>query len=509
MVALRFRLLLLCAAFVAFGGCLWAPFQFDDFSLLSDVPLNSPDGWADVFHAAQTRPLTFLSFWLNLRISDKPWTFHLFSLAVHLATVWLVALLLFEMLPMRAAQIGACLFAFHPLQTEAVVYVFARATLLAAFFSVLSLLFWRRKRYWLAALAFAAALLAKEEVAAFPAFLALLEWATSRNRKAIAPIAAMGVMSLAAGLRAMYATAVIAGSGAGAQAGITPFDYFTHQGVAILRYLWLLMVPIGLTVDADLEVSKWAASLAWGVIVVLVMLSWRGVKGLNSGFWLVGGILLLLPSSSVFPAADLAADRRMYLPMLCLGALPGLMLEKADRKLIYALGVLLIGLSISQTRVWENPRSLWMEAARHSPNKVRPKRQLARLVTPEQAVELLEEAKEITPDDPNVATDLGFALMRAGKSELALAEFGRAVALDPNSATAIHNRGLALWMLGQPEAARGDFERSLEKDPCLFDALWNLQKLGVRRTLPGNCRWTEAQRATLIGVQPAAAISER
>ena len=29
------------------------------------------------------------------------------------------------------------------------------------------------------------------------------------------------------------------------------------------------------------------------------------------------GLILLLPSSSIFPANDLAADRRMYLPMIC------------------------------------------------------------------------------------------------------------------------------------------------------------------------------------------------
>lgn len=51
---------------------------------------------------------------------------------------------------------------------------------------------------------------AKEEVAAFPLFLALLEWSTRRKKEALGPLAAMVGMSLAGGLRAVHATAVIA-----------------------------------------------------------------------------------------------------------------------------------------------------------------------------------------------------------------------------------------------------------------------------------------------------------
>ncbi|MGC4052055.1 MAG: hypothetical protein QM757_22180 [Paludibaculum sp.] len=134
MVALRFRILLVVAALLAFCGALGAPFQFDDFSLLNDPALNSPNGWSHAFTATQTRPLTFLSFWLNLRFSEAPWTFHLVSLVLHLLCVWLASGLLMELLPVRAAWLAGAVFAFHPLQTEAVAYVFSRATLLAALF---------------------------------------------------------------------------------------------------------------------------------------------------------------------------------------------------------------------------------------------------------------------------------------------------------------------------------------------------------------------------------------
>ncbi|QOY91130.1 tetratricopeptide repeat protein [Paludibaculum fermentans] len=493
MVALRFRILLVAAALLAFCGALGAPFQFDDFSLLNDPALNSAHGWNHVFTATQTRPLTFLSFWVNLQISDAPWTFHLVSLVLHLACVWLASGLLLELLPLRAAWLASAVFAFHPLQTEAVAYVFSRATLLAALFCLLSLSCWLKGRRWWAFGLFVCGLLAKEEVAAFPLFLALLEWSTRRSKAAVGPIAAMCAAALAAGLRTIYATSMIAGSGAGTQAGLTSFDYFSYQGVAILRYLQLLLVPIGFTVDAEVRVPPLAAALAWGVIVVVAILAWRTVRAAQPGFWVLGGLLLLLPSSSIFPAEDLAVDRRMYLPLFCFAALFGMLLQKANQKLLYGYAALLLVLSFAQTRVWMSPEALWMEAARHAPSKIRPKRQLARVVQPAQAVELMEEAKRLAPEDAAVATDLGLSYLRANKPEVALGEFGRALALDPNSAMAIHNRGMALLLLGQADAAKGDFARALEKDPCLFDAHWNLRRLGVVRTMPSGCAWTRRQ----------------
>ncbi|HEY3442266.1 MAG TPA: tetratricopeptide repeat protein [Paludibaculum sp.] len=494
MVALRLRLILVLAALLAFGGALWAPFQFDDFSLFSDPALTSPEGWRQALSPTQTRPLTWLSEWAQLQVAAEPWSFHLVNLLLHLLCVWLAYTVLLELLPVRSAQIAAMIFAVHPLQTEAVVYVFARGTLLATLLALLAIHLWLKDRRWWAVGAFALALLAKEEVAALPLLLALLEWSTKRRRAVAMPLCAMLALALAAGARVIYAAGAIAGSGAGAHAGIGPFEYFSYQGVAILRYLWLLLAPLQFTVDPDVRVAPLPASLAWGVIAVVAILSWRTVRAAGTGFWILGGLLLLLPSSSIFPAQDLAADRRMYLPLLCFASLAGLLLKRTDLRLLGFIGAILIALSAAQTRVWQNPATLWMDAARHAPDKIRPKRQLARVASPPQAVELLTAAKRLAPNDSEVAADLGLAFIRDGKPELALTEFGRALALDPGSARAMHNRGLALLLLGQTDPARADFERALEKDPCLFDALWNLRRMGVRRELPSGCRATPQQK---------------
>jgi tetratricopeptide (TPR) repeat protein len=383
------------------------------------------------------------------------------------------------------------------------VYVFARSTLLAAFFALLCIRDWQRGRFWRSAAWFALSMLAKEEVAALPLVLALAEWSVDRLRNAARPLAAMLVTALLIGGRAAWAVSTVAGSGAGSQSGYTPFEYLSFQGVAILRYLWLLLVPIGFTPDPAIRTGPWQASLAWGVIAAVFVLSLSGARGLRPGFYLLAGLLLLLPSSSIFPAEDLAADRRMYLPLLFFGPLLGLLLQRADSRLLSALAVIWCGASFFQTRLWQNPHALWMEAARLSPETIRAKRQLAALLPAPQAVELLNEAARLRPEDAAIPSDIGMAWLRAGDPAQALEAFGRALAIDPGSAIHTHNRGLALLLLGQSDAARADFERALELDPCLFDALWNLRRLGVIRVTPPGCRYTPERGRKLATSAPS------
>ena len=56
----------------------------------------------------------------------------------------------------------------------------------------------------------------------------------------------------------------------------------------------------------------------------------------------------------------------------------------------------------------------------------------------------LLEAKEIAPDDPLVASDLGKMFIERRQPSEALAEFGRAVSLQPNNPSALNNRGVVL-----------------------------------------------------------------
>ncbi len=461
---MRARLLLLGATVLAFGASLASGFHFDDYAIFADPAMASASGWMEMFTLRQTRPLTHLTLWVNYAIEGggSAVGYHLVNLALHLAAVALALECLRKLLPERAAVAAAAIFALHPLQAEAVNYVWARSIILATVLSLAALLEWLNGRQWTAVAWFAAALLAKEEVAAFPLVLLLVD------RKRIAPIATMLGLALAAGARTAYATAVVPGSGAGAQAGIAPAQYFLAQGPVVLRYLRLMILPYGFTVDPNVRVpAVWVGAAAWVVVAALAYVAWRYSK------WALAGLILLIPSSTVFPAADLAADRRMYLPLFAFGAAAGPYLARAWAAEGVAAALAL--LSVARTYVWMDDRRLWEEAVERAPQKVRPRIQLARSVPAARAFEVLGKARELAPNDPAVAAEIGSRFLKEGQPEAALDEFGRALALDPRDPKNYNNRGVALAQLGQFEAARADFQKAAGMG--LAEAQANLDKL--------------------------------
>jgi hypothetical protein len=435
--------------------------------------------------------------------------YHAFNLLIHLFSVLLLYGALSKLAPGMPALAGAVFFATHPIQVEPVVYIYARATLLMTLFCLLSLREWLTGRHWVAVAWFVPAMLAKEECAAFPLFLLLLHFSTSRNRRELPAIGAMLAVALAAGLRVVYILAQIPDSGAGAGAAITAKDYFLTQGPVIWSYLRMLAIPSGFTVDHEIAVATTAPGLvAWAALAGLGVACLFRFSRARAGFWFLGGILLLLPSSSIFPANDLMAERRMYLPLIALGTalifalreVPVLWPRRAARIALASAGIGLIALSIGRVQVWQTERSLWAEAVERSPGKLRPRLQLARASDPAAAIEILNAARTIAPEDPRVASAIGGRLVEAGKPAEALAEFGRALALEPANPMALNNRGVALLQLGQTEVAKRDFERALELEPCQFDARLNLLRIGVR-TKGGGCRYPPEQAAALAGTE--------
>jgi hypothetical protein len=470
---------------VAFGKSLLGPFHFDDRSLFSNPLVTDVSGWWRIWTPIQTRPLTFFTFWLNYRLGgENPIGYHAVNLLLHGAVVLLLYHVLRKLINKNAAFFAAGFFAIHPIQSEAVAYVFARGSLLCALFCLLSLNEWLRGRRWPAVAWFALALLAKEECVTFPFVIILLLVSLKAFEKEDRPAAgAMFALAGIAGLRAAFATKVVAGSGAGFTAGVTPFHYVAAQGLAIVRYLRLLVVPWGFTIEPDLlDRNAYLCVLAWIGTIVLIGFARSGFGRLKWGFWCIAGLVLLIPSSSVFPAADLAADHRMYLPMIAFAAIAGLVARNWNVWIPGAVAMGLIFLSFLRMDVWKTEHSLWEEAASESPNKVRPLIQLSRTATTDQALDLLIQAKMVAPNDASIAADLGVLWFKMGRRDNALQEFGRALALTPHDPNAMANRGAALLSLGQNDAAQRDLEQALKIDPCLESARINLEHLG--RPLP-------------------------
>jgi len=499
-------------------------FHLEDYSLLSSRTVTAPCGPEELPRSPQEGPLTYLTFWANYQAGGaNPLGWHAINLLLHVASVLVAFAALRRLMPERAALLAAVLFAVHPLNAEAVNYVFSRGTLLCTLLTLASLRSWVNGRRWHAVAWFAAALLASEECVAFPLFLLLLNLsisrratprgatprratsrsatsrratprtatsrsATSRSRREWWPVAAMLGLSLLAAVRVLLAGLHIPGANTGPPAGVSALGYLASEGPAVLRYLRLLLIPAGLTVDPDLRVvTGWTAWLAWLAVLALCAGALRLFSGLRAGFWFLGGLILLLPSSSVFPAADLAADRRMYLPVVAFAAGGAMLLYSMRTPALVVVCASLAAISVSRCEVWRTELSLWTDAVRMAPDKLRPRIQLARALPPDRALALLEEAESIAPADPALPSEQGRIYLQTGNAAQALSFFGRALALEPANPVALNNRGAALLALGQTDAARLDFERALAIYPCQPNARCNLQRMGINKPAPKNC----------------------
>jgi hypothetical protein len=467
----RSSLALALVTAVTFVRVPFGSFHFDDYLLLQDPAITARLGFGSVWRLSTTRPLTWLSFWANYQLSgNDPFTWHLFDLLLHIGCVLLLYACLRRMLPPPVAFLSAILFGVHPLQVETVAWVFARSTLLCALFCLFSLHEWLLRRWWLATAFFALALLAKEECVFFPLFLALFYPRARRQ------LLAMLVLSAAAGMRVLFATSVVPGAGAGFSATVSPGVYFVAQGAVIWRYARLLFLPTGFTFDPDLHPAAWAGIAGWLAILSLLLLSIKFRDSWPPAGWFAGGFVILLASSSIFPANDLAADRRLYLPLIALA--PAMVLALGafhiKRQVWVAAAITLSVLTFARTRVWESELLLWTDAVAKAPDKLRPRIHLARALPPDQGLVQLESAAVRHPNNVLVEAEKGRIHLQLNRPDLAIADFGQAAALDPGNPQMWNNLGGAFALLGQDTAAQRAFQRALEADPCFADTRRNL-----------------------------------
>ena len=350
--AALFVAVITCVAFLnSFAG----KFVLDDIQDIEHNPaleqLFPPWDAMFVGNKLPTRPLPYLTFAIDRAIwGVRPFGYHVTNLLIHvIAALSLFSIVRITLLSPRLrgrwgdravplAMVIAMIWAVHPLQTQAVTYVYQRIESMTGMFCLVSLACYAQAatratgRGWSVAwltgsvAAAAGAMASKESAVVLPLLILAYDWFF------VAPEPAASWLHSLRGRLWYYALLASTWLLIGLQLAIQatkyqefneknhlPFQYALTQSGVILHYLRLAVWPVG----QQLDYSSWpVATSVWQVLpallTIIAMLAITAVGTLQRRAWAWLGVVFVLtraPTSSIMPIEAVANEHRMYLAL--------------------------------------------------------------------------------------------------------------------------------------------------------------------------------------------------
>ncbi|MFC1890670.1 tetratricopeptide repeat protein [Thermodesulfobacteriota bacterium] len=531
---------LVLIAVIPYLNTLDASFHLDDYpNIVESKVIHADDLSCETLtgvvsgSVATARPIANISFALNYRLHGLDVTgYHVVNIVVHAFNSLLLFSLLIALLKLpgsspwarerafHIALVASALWATHPAGIQAVTYVVQRMTSLMTLFYLSALRLYvaartsddgrRRVALFSGALALWFLSLGTKENAAFgPAVIFGVELVFFRGLNARGALR----LSLWCGLALLAAFAAMAlahmipqeRSLADFLVGGYRFRDFTLQERIftqfrlLFRYLSLLLFPHPsmLNIDHDVLISTSLldpkttipaiVAIEWAVLAVLIGARKRPML-LFFSFWFLGHLLI---ESSVIPL-EMFFEHRLYLPSigycfllaaLIMRAVEAVARSAGTRKaLLWAVSSMLLLLygtwTFQRNTAWTDDLSLWQDAARKSPRKVRALNNLANIYTQmgkySRAISKYRRIIDLHPGNAKVHNNLGSAYFKKGRFREAVHEYRIANQLNPNYAEAYQNLGMALRKLGDDDEAMNAYLRAIQLRPEYAEAHYNL-----------------------------------
>ncbi len=508
--------MLFAAVAAGYGPSVRNDLVWDDRIHILENPAVREARWGEIATqpvGSYYRPVVFATFALEARVAGAaPAVFHATNLVLHA----LAASLLFAVASalgagLGAALAGALLFALHPVQSEAVLYVSGRTDVLGAAFALAALWLHLRGAGWRdapalrharlgAALCFALSLGCKESSAALPlAFAVGDRLLASGRRDGLAELRRLWPYAL---MLAAYAgwRASLPGEGL-ALAG--PGDALAQVGAALAAladYARLLVLPVGLHLERFASSDPpWRPVAGLFLLGLALAAAWRARPEIR--FWLAWAAFAYLPTSNLVPlypglpsGVAFAPEHFLYLPStglsmaLALAVAPRL----GPRALAVGLAPVLVWFAVvlhDRARDWRDEETLYAHTLAYAPGSARVRLNLGNLHLSrgeaERAAAEFEAGLAHHPDDPDLLTNAGIAWMSLGRFEAAERALLRAAAVDSRDAQAWANLGALYATTGRGGEARRAYASALARDPENADAQAGLRILDGIAVPPG------------------------
>ncbi|MEZ5392559.1 MAG: tetratricopeptide repeat protein [Bryobacterales bacterium] len=472
----HFAAVLVVLGFVLYVPAMHGPFVLDDYDMIEGFSAVRSAEWGPVIRSG--RPLLMLSFIANHRLAGgfHPFPFHVTNALLHGFNgilVWLLVGAIFDkaVLSERVRAFRSLfvyglplLFVVSPIQTESVAYISSRSEVLSATFYFAGMLAFVRLRdrnpWWTAIavmLCFVGAAMSKQDKLTLPFAVLLLDYLLMsgcdwRGLKKSWPMYGLFGAGIVAGFFIVVRPFLFAKT---AGFSLDWQEYLFTQFRVVFRYMRQALVPIGLNVDPDIPGSQSLADhLSWlallGLLALVGAALWFHRRAPLAAFGLLFFLLVLAPTTTFFPLADFAAERRLYIPVfrlyLALRWLTTRVFEPGASGARWALAGVVALYSIGtfqRSAVWGNEVRLWSDAVAKSPNKERPWTWLGRAqytagnipqaqISWNRAAELVEKGSE---QEAFLLGNLGLMEAQAKRWDQAIAYYKRALEIKPNETT--------------------------------------------------------------------------
>jgi len=513
----------ICLGTLSYSNTFFSSFHFDDDGyIVNNFAIRNIHGLAAIWNICPCRFITFMTLALNYHFNglNVP-GYHLFNMIVHLGSallVWWLVLLTCQSPVMKEEKISShadiialfagLIFVSHPLQTEAVTFIWQRAASLAAFFYLASLAFYIKARltdtpghtqeyeitfgpgfsYYICSLITAVmAMFTKENAITLPLMVFFYEWCFLKNKNEKLKWAQLfpfllilfiipRTMMLTISTRFQELQSITQGPG-----GISPIHYLLTQFRVMITYIRLLVLPLNLNIDYDYPVYKSLFDIPvlasfLSVTAILYLAKHLFTKYRLISFSIGWFFLTLLPESSILPQMDVIFEHRLYLPMagygLFLAAGAYYLLGKNDLKtMVITLSVIIVFyavLTYQRNKIWNNEITLWEDTVQKSPHKARPhiNRGWAYYNQGDDTKAMADynKAIELNPGIIYPYDDQGLVLAREGRYMEAIAKYNKAIEINPYYAQVYYHRGLAYLKLKNDPQALSDHNKALKTD---------------------------------------------
>jgi tetratricopeptide (TPR) repeat protein len=525
--------LLAAVVFALYGRSLEAPFILDDYpSILNNrsirqlFPLFGDSAGSSPLRppnqkSTAGRPLVNLSLAVNYALGGlNPVGYHVLNIIIHTLSAMLLWAILRRSLRLeffkgkfdRAAEplafLVALVWAVHPLVTEAVQYVTLRTELMMGLFYVATMYTSLRyfttavpgeKTTWcvLAALACLSGMACKEVMVTAPVMVLCFErtFIAGSFRKALAESWRL-YLGLALGWLLLLALNYNGprSHSTGFRTDLPVYGWWLTQAKVLEMYLKLTFWPWPLVIHYKMPIIG-TPTLVWPSLLVVAVLAvntvmrfWQRRATGYLGAWF---FTILSPTLVVPIFSEIAAERRMYLPLAAIVALvivggyallqtavlrrntdvPTKSTSQWPLTVTSGCALIVAGIfaivSAHRLAVFDTDLALWQDTIVHQPDNILVLANLANaLMLAGREQEANEYFERALPKNPAVIQrQWGVALINAGQPQKAIEHLEEAVRLEPDSAEYHRYLGIALANARRPEEAITHLKRSLALAP--------------------------------------------